>query len=489
MKSHLLAALVPLFAVAGCNSQAPSASAPPPTQVVAVTPFKKQIVEWDEYVGRLDAVDFVEVRARVSGYLKSIHFSEGQIVQKGDLLVVIDPRPYEAELNGAKARLEESKAELAQAQAQLAEAESKKVRVDAGLTYAQRRIARSKTLIPGNVISQEEFDLQQSELLQAEADVVGAQAEIESSRAAIATAKAAVETADANVAIAQLNLEYTHVTAPITGRVSNREVTEGNLISGGSLQSTLLTTIVSMDPIHCYFDADEQAFLKYTRLAIDGTRQSSRDVKNPAYIALADEKDSFPHKGHMDFVDNRMDTNTGTMRARAIFANPDHTLVPGLFARIRIPGSGSYDALLLPDSAIGTDQAEKYVLVVGEGNKLRRQTVEVGPLSSGLRVIRKGLEGNEQVVSRGLQRVHAGAEVQVVPEELKPLAASDLPNDSSPVPKEEWLSVSPQRDPKGLPTSANTNVATDPAPSETPRPNTAPRVPAAAPQSPRPRAQ
>jgi RND family efflux transporter MFP subunit len=238
-------------------------------------------------------------------------------------------------------------------------------------------------------------------------------------------------------------LEYTRVIAPIAGRVSHRDATEGNLISGGTSQSTLLTTIVSLDPIHVYFDADEQAFLKYTRLAMEGKRQSSREVKNPVYIALADEKKGYPHKGHMDFVDNRLDPNTGTMRGRAIFRNADLSLTPGLFARLRLPGSAPYEAVLAPDSAIGSDQSVKYVLIVDAENKVRRQQVEIGPMSHGLRVVRSGLNGSERIVLRGLQRVRPGIQVTPIVEPIKSKGDNGLPDSYMPVPKEEWISMKP----------------------------------------------
>src|SRR3954470_10053249 len=316
--------------LASCTRQPAPEKPAAAVQVVVTTPIKKSIVEWDEYVGRFDAVDFVEVRARVSGYLQEIHFEEGQIVNEGDLLFVIDPRPFAAELKRAKAQVVEAKANLAQSTAKLAEAKALKSKAEAGLNFQQTRLARSRKVLPTGAITQEDFDQQQSELFQAQAEVEGAVAQIETSKAGIATANASLATAEAAVAIAELNLEYTRVLAPIRGRVSRRGVTEGNLISGGTSQSTLLTTIALLDPIHCYFDADEQAFLKYARLAEEGKRQSSRDVKNPVYVALGDEKDGYKHKGHMDFVDNRLDPNTGTIRGRAIFANPDHTLTPGL---------------------------------------------------------------------------------------------------------------------------------------------------------------
>jgi RND family efflux transporter MFP subunit len=472
VKLKTISIFLGLVLLPGCARVDEQTAPPPHVQVVVATPIKKQIVEWDEYVGRLDAVDLVEIRARVSGYLQSIHFEEGQVVNKGDLLCVIDPRPFVADLDRAKAQHEEAKANLTFSKAQLEVAKAEVVSADASLDYARRRVDRSRTLVAGNTISQEELELRQSEFLQAQAVVVGRKAQVESSQAAIATATAAVATAESAVGIAELNLDYTRVIAPIAGRVSQRDVTEGNLISGGTLQSTLLTTIVSLDPIHCYFDADEQSFLKYTRLAMEGKRQSSREVKNPVYIALADEPKGFPHKGHMDFVDNRMDPNTGTLRARAIFANPDHTLTPGLFARLRLPGSGKYEAVLVPDSAVGHDQSEKFVLVVDGENKVQRQVVEIGPISSGLRVVRKGLDGTERIVLRGLQRVRPGIEVKPTAEILELKSDDGLPNDYQPVPKEEWISIRRKSDADVQPSSrggveATTNNSSQP-PSTTP---------------------
>jgi RND family efflux transporter MFP subunit len=470
--SKALATLLGISLLFGCNQAPDEIPQPPPVEIIVATPIKKQIVEWDEYVGRLDAVDFVEVRARVSGYLQSIHFEEGQVVNKGDLLCVIDPRPYVAELNRAKAQLEEAKASLTKSKAQLEQAKAQVSRADAGHEYARRRVARNKTLVPSGAITQEEFDLQEAELLQAQADVEGAKAQIAASEAAIATATAAVVAAEAAVASAELNLEYTRVSAPIKGRVSRREVTEGNLISGGTLQTTLLTTIVLLDPIHCYFDADEQAFLKYMRLSMEGKRQSSRDVKNPVYIALADETHGYPHKGHMDFVDNRLDPNTGTMRGRAIFANPDHSLTPGLFARLRLPGSGRYEAVLISDSAIGNDQSEKFVFVVDKDNTVRRQAIEIGPTSSGLRVVRKGLDGTERIVLRGLQRVRPGLQVAPIAEALKLKPDDGLPDDYEPVPKKDWISIHHNPDTSDMPASPNQAAAT----STPATPTTTPRV-------------
>ena len=236
-----------------------------------------------------------------------------------------------------------------------------------------------------------------------------------------------------------MKVDYTQVKAPISGRVSSRLITDGNLINGGNVQSTLITTIVSLDPIHCTFDADEQSFLKYVKLVREGKRRSSREFKTPVYVGLANEPNEFPHRGHIDFVDNRLDPETGTMRGRAILPNPDLALTPGLFTRVRFPGSGRYEAVLIPDMAIGTDQSEKYVLVLNQENTPRRQVVEIGPIVRGLRVIRKGLVGTERFVLRGLQRVIPGEAVVAKMETLK-LEPDDINSDGEPVPKEQWLS-------------------------------------------------
>jgi multidrug efflux system membrane fusion protein len=210
--------------------------------------------------------------------------------------------------------------------------------------------------------------------------------------------------------VTRLNVEFTQVRAPIDGRISRHFVSEGNLINGGTAQSTLLTTIVSLDPIYCYFEADERAYLKYARLARAGERPSSRDVRNPAALALADES-GFPHQGYIDFVDNRLDPNTGTMTGRAVFPNPDPILTPGLFARVRIPGSGRYQALLIPDEAVGSDQSQKFVFAVNDEHLVEYRTVQLGPMIDGLRVIRDGLGPEDWVIVNGVQRVKAGAKV------------------------------------------------------------------------------
>lgn len=450
----------------GCNVS-PSANDGVSSRVVKVSvanPLVVPIVEWDEYTGRLDAIDAVEIRARVSGYLSSTHFQEGQEVKKGDLLAIIDRRPFQAELNASKARLKEANARLREAESFLRQAIAEKADSSAQLTLADRRYERALQIIRQNAISQEEVDVRQSEQLQATAAVEVSNAQIESANAAIATATAAIETAKADYELAELNLQYTQIRAPISGRISRRFVTEGNLISGGSNQSTLLTTIVSLSPIHVYFDANEREFLKYVRLAREGKRASSREVKNPVYVALADEK-GFPHSGHMDFVDNRIDPNTGTMRGRAILDNVDGLLTPGLFAKVRLPGSGRYDSVLIPDSAIGSDQAEKFVYVIGENNSVNRRIVSLGPISHGLRIVREGLNGSEKIVTRGLQRIFPGVAVEVTEETIE-LQTSLLPDDYEPVPRERWISRTQAAIPEGIKFNAEPYQQPDNGPTE-----------------------
>ncbi len=434
------AVLLSALLVVGCNKR-PSGPPPVPTSTVTVAkPVTKQIVEWDAYTGRLEAVNLVEVRARVGGYLKSVHFDEGQIVDEGDLLFVIDPRPFEAELSAAKAKLQQGKSRLLQSHALLDEAKARSTQSDAQLNLAELRFKRTQELSQRNASSQQELDEREAELLQARADIEGVKAGVSSADAAIATAEAEIELAKAGVETAELNLQYTQIRSPVEGRISRQEVTEGNLIAGGTATSSLLTTITSMQPIYCLFDATEQDVLKYVRLAASGKRESSRVVKNPAFLGLIDE-DGFPHHGHIDFVDNRFDTNTASLRARCVFANDDQLMVPGMFARIRIPGSASHQAVLIPDSAIGTDQSSQYVYVVVDGMIERRQ-IKPGPIVDGLRVIREGLVGDESLVIEGLLQSRPEAKVNTV--DGKIVAVEDgLPDDYVPVPEEDWISPSP----------------------------------------------
>lgn len=434
-----------------------------PSKVTVARPLVEAIVEWDEYTGRLDAIDSVEVRSRVSGYLLSTHFEEGQLIRAGDLLAIVDPRPFQAEVATANARLQEANARVAESEALLRQAEADSANVEAQATLAQQRLNRAKQLSRQNAISQEELDERSSELLQSKAAIQAAIAKIESAKAGIASATAAIQTAQASVQSAQLELSYTQIRAAVDGRISRRYVTEGNLIQGGSSQSTLLTTIVSTNPIHCYFDADEQAFLKYARLSREGKRESSRDVKNPVYLSLVNE-DGFPHVGHMDFVDNQIDPNTGTIRGRAIFPNDDNTLTPGLFAEIRLPGSGRYDAILIPDAAISSDQSERFIYVLSEdGSSIQRRSIEMGPIVKGLRVIRDGLDGSERIVTRGLQSLFPGVKVDPVEETIVAVVSDGLPDSYQAVPKEKWLSRRPTSPPDGIPANLS-----DPGPTSAP---------------------
>jgi RND family efflux transporter MFP subunit len=360
----------------GCarKTEPPAAGKP----VVFVTPaISKEIVEWDEYTGRLAAIDKVEVNARVSGMLESVHFTDGQFVKQGDLLFTIDARPYAAKFERAEADLKEA---------------------DAKLKLAQLNDKRTVKLAADKVIAQEEIDSRRNELLQAQAAYLAAKADYDE---------------------AKLNLDFTRVLAPISGRISRKLVTEGNLIIGGDAANpTLLTTIVSLDPIYCYFEADEQAYLKYQRLAREGKRPSSRTTANPVELELADE-DTFAHKGKMDFVENAIDEQTSTIQGRAVFPNPDLQLTPGLFARVRLQGSGKYEAVLVPDLCVVTDQSNKFVNVVKSDGTVDYRKVTLGPIIDGLRVVRDGLAAGEKVVTRGLQRVRPGAQVDARPDETR----------------------------------------------------------------------
>ncbi|MGH8523295.1 MAG: efflux RND transporter periplasmic adaptor subunit [Gammaproteobacteria bacterium] len=377
MKTICLLGITPLLVgplMTGCGKDAPQA-APPPPVVSVVQPIAREVIEWDEYIGRLESPETVEIRARVSGYLDKVHFKEGKEVKKGDLLFTIDPRPYQAEFDHADAEYQR-----ALSQAELAKNDSE----------------RAKRLIATKAISEEDFDTKAK---------------------TYAAALAAVKSARAAMYSAKLNLEFTEIRAPIDGRIGSALVTKGNLVSSGA-GASLLTTLVSLDPLYCYSDADERAVLKYIRLSRERKRESARDKEIPAEMELSDET-GFPHKGYIDFVDNRVDPNTGTIRARGVFSNQDHKLSPGFFARIRIPGSGKYPALLIPDRALGSDQAQKFVYVVNGEKKVEFRPVKTGPMIDGLRVVSAGLKTGEQVIVEGLMRVRPGVVVDPKPPEAK----------------------------------------------------------------------
>ncbi len=352
----------------GCGSDATVQPAPPEVNVAEVV--SKRITDWDEYTGRFQAVDSVEVRPRASGYIDQVLFREGQLVRKDDVLFIIDPRPYQADYDSARAGLA-----LARSQLELAGLEA----------------ARAKTLNESGAASREELDERVSMLSQREASV--------------AAAKAALDTA-------ALMLSFTKVRAPVDGRVSRAEVTRGNLVTGGNDGGTLLTTIVSVDPIYVYFEGNENAYLRYQEMARGGERASSRDVRNPVRVGLANEE-GFPHTGYMDFVDNQLNVGTGTIRARAVLENKEGWFTPGLFARVQLLGSAEYEAVLIDDRAVGTDQSQTFVLAVAADNKLEYRAVELGRNVDGLRVVRKGLNPGDVIVTSGLQRVRPG--IQITP--------------------------------------------------------------------------
>jgi RND family efflux transporter MFP subunit len=366
----LLAALVGL---SGCGDDATATAQIPAPQVSVASALEREVTEWDEFTGRVEAVESVEVRPRVTGYIESVNFTEGSTVRKGDLLFVIDPRPYRAELSIAEAEL---------------------ARAVARSELAASDAARSKSLVDIKAVSREEYDTR-----------VNASRE---ATASVAAARAAVDAA-------KLDLEFTRVTSPIGGRVSKAAITAGNLVTGGSNAATLLTTVVSLDPIYVSFEGDEQIYLKYTALAQRGERQSSRDAANPVLMGLANE-DDYPRRGVMVFVDNQVDPHTGTIRARASFENKDGFLTPGLFARVKLLGTNSYKAVLVDDRAIGTDQSQKFVYVVDAANKVVYRPVKVGRLTQGLRIVLQGLQPGETVIVNGLQRVRPG--VVVAPERI-----------------------------------------------------------------------
>jgi membrane fusion protein, multidrug efflux system len=423
----------------GCSKTGTSITKDKPRASVVVSkPITLAIVEWDEFVGRLSPVDSVQVRARVSGYLASTDFEEGQFVQAGDIIAIIDQRPFLSEVARNNANLTAAKAQLGVAESAVAQAVAEVQRSVVERDLAKKQLDRNAVLKQQNASSLQDLEIAQAEFDKAESEITVSKSRVESARSMVISAQAAMDIAQANLNLANLNLQYTELRAPIHGRISSRLVTEGNLISGGMNDATLITTIVSMDPIHCYFDADEQTYLKYMKLAREGTRPSSREVRNPVYLALSNEHEGFPHLGQMDFVETRVDEETGTVRGRAILPNDALELTPGLFARLRLPGSPQYNAILIPDRAVGTDQAEKFVLVVDDSDKIVRKLVTLGPMSHGLRIVRSGLSGDEQIVISGQQRVRPGVEVAATMEQVKP-GAESLPDEYHPVPQEEWL--------------------------------------------------
>jgi RND family efflux transporter MFP subunit len=361
--STVAAWLILLF-ITGCGSGGAPSAAPPPEVSVAQV-LQRPVKDWDEFTGRLQAVETVEIRPRVSGYIDQVAFTEGKVVKRGDLLFIIDPRPYKADYDRAAADVKRFKTTL-----ELARIEQKRV----------------QHLKDSGAVSQEEVDERDSTVAQGEANVAGAEASLES---------------------AALNMSFTRVISPIDGRVSRAEVTKGNLVTGGINGGTFLTSVVSLDPIYLYFEGDEATYLRYIALARSGERPSSRDAPNPVRVGLANEE-GFPHEGTMDFVDNQVNSQTGTIRARAVLPNKDGLYIPGLFARVQLLGSSEYTAVLIDDRAVNTDQSQKYVLLLAAGNKIEYRRVKLGRVIDGLRIVREGLKPGDVIVVNGAQRVHPG---------------------------------------------------------------------------------
>ncbi|MCK0191927.1 efflux RND transporter periplasmic adaptor subunit [Arenibacter sp. F20364] len=359
-------------------------AAPQAMPVEVSSPLIEKITEWDEYTGRFEASNRVEVRARVSGFLESVNFVDGQMVNKGDVLFTIDDRPF-------KIALDQANGDLSQAQA--------------SLKTAQDNFERVESLRESGAVSIEEFDRRKQ---------------------ALEYAKASIQLSQARVDNAKLNLEFTRVTAPMAGLVSRDRVNEGNLIDGGSSNSTLLTTIVATSPIDFYFTGSESDYLRYVRLARNGERRSARSEGIPVFIKLQDEED-FVHEAKMDFVDNEIDISTGTIESRAVLENKDHLLEPGMFGKARIAGSAEHEAIMIPDEIIGTNQSIRFVYVLGEGNLVTTKNVTLGPLhSNGLRIIRDGISQEDKLITNNIQKIRQGIAVTPIETELQKSESGEL---------------------------------------------------------------
>lgn len=370
--------IAPLMVVASLvlSGAVAAQGGPPPAPAVTVAkPLAKRITNWDEYSGRFQAVQMVEVRPRVSGFIDTIHFKDGQMVKAGDLLFTIDPRPFELAVESAKA-------EVARANAQV--------------ELASTEVERARPLLRSGAVTERDFDQRAANL---------------------SVARAALQAAQAAMKNSELNLEWTKVTAAIDGRLSDRKVDAGNLVTGGSGSTTLLATIVTMDPIHFVFEVSESDYLRYTRLAESGQRESSRNTGNPVRIKLSDEND-FTHLGKMDFVDNALNVRSGTMRGRAVVDNKSGLMQPGLFARMQLFG-GEVDGLLIPDAAVVADQARKIVFTVGEDGVVKPKPVTLGAIDSGLRVVLSGLGADDRVVIDGIANSMVRPGAKVTPQDGK----------------------------------------------------------------------
>jgi len=362
--------------------------------------LQRKIVDWDDYVGRFVAVNSVDVRPRVSGYVQSIGFRDGQIVRKGQVLFVIDPRPYEAALTQARGQ---------QAHAQ------------ATLDTAKVELTRAEKLLADRAISEQEYQTRLAAEQQAAADLITAQGQVQT---------------------AALNLQFTHVVSPLNGRISDRRIAVGNLVTQ---DTTILTNITDLDPIWFTFDGAESLYLKYERENQVGTRPLSRSFANPVEIRLQDQPD-YAIRGRMDFVDNTLDPNSGTIRGRAVVPNPKLILTPGMFGHLRLLGSGSYVGLVLPDTAISTQQSDQIVYVVGADGTVIQKKVVTGPIVDGLRVIRSGISADDRVVISGVQKAKPGAKVTAKLAQITPPNPGSSPTavDLAPPPASATFAAPPR---------------------------------------------
>jgi len=350
-------AVIAALLLAACGGDGQQQFPPPDVSVAAVV--QKSVTEWDDYSGHIEAIESAEIRPRVSGHLRSVRYREGGLVEKGQLLFTIDDREYAAAASAARADA---------------------ARAEARVALAKQELARAEQLITARAVSQGELDARRMEAQQADADLLAA---------------------NARLARADLDLGFTRVTAPFAGRAGVALVKPGNVVNANQ---SLLTTLVSVDPVYVTFTGDERAYLRYQELARNGSRGSSRDTRNPVLVGLANE-DGFPHQGEMDFVDNALDPATGTIRARAVLPNPDGVFTPGLFARVRLLGASQQDALLIHEQAVLTDQDRRYVYVVGANNSAERRDVTLGPHIESLRVVQSGLKPGDKVIVNGMRKI------------------------------------------------------------------------------------
>jgi RND family efflux transporter MFP subunit len=381
---RLAALLVLATLVASCGEQQKQGGGPPPPAVTVAKPIKRTVVDYDEYVGRFAAINSVEIRARVSGYLDKLHFKDGQVVKQGDLLFTIDKRPFQNTLDQARANL---------------------VQAQSNVAFTESDYTRGQQLVRDKTITDQTFEQRAQ---------------------AFRNAKASVSANEAAVRQAELDMEFTELRGPMNGRIGDRRVSPGNLVTGGTGgNTTLLATIVSIDPIYFEFTFDEASYLRYERLSTAGQDVASRNAGVQVALKLIDESD-FDHEGRMDFVDNVIDRSTGTIRGRAVIANSKEIFTPGMFARVRVPGTAPYEALLVPDAAIGTEQARRFVMVVDDQDTARPKYVTLGQVTKdGLRAIKDGIGPDDRIVVSGLMQARPGQKVKPEEQGAKPTAGPD----------------------------------------------------------------